>query len=325
MLCAPFYICKNFLLLFFSRVLVACYTRQRAILGARYNRVEWNTIPGLPAPPKTCSRRSVVLKMIPAVRKAMMALSNLLATRYTKYLRFHAEVQGLDNESGNSMGEENLGVASASKVYAWDDFEDPSLNAAINHIIRCKIAARSTSLKKSADASSLNLRRSQFGQQRFPNIIDPHRFEASDVRLSIPVTGNNTCHDKGLRENVLQDSGDTLGGNLTNVYSVANTKSSVTARTRPNRFNVRKKMQRPIMLKDFGSGERVQNSMGAAVAIELIKLVFLNSAVESEVSQVLVDALRRCKEADVFMAFNFLKDQSMVVCFQIFVIRINCF
>lgn len=247
----------------------------------------------------------------------MMALSNLLATRYTKYLRSHADGQGSGNESYNSTGEENLQMG--CKVYAWDDFEDPSLSAAINHIIRCKNAARSTSLKKNLDISSLSLRSSQVGPQTFPNMTGLHRFETSDVSVSIPATDND------LGVSALQASDESIAGKLANAYTYASAKSSITARSRPNRFNVRKKMQRPIMLKEFGSDERVQNSIGAAMAVELIKLVFLNSAVESEVSQVLVDALRRCKEADVFTAFNFLKGQSMVVCFPILLFKIKLF
>ena len=303
-----------------SRVLVECYTRQRAILGARYNRVEWSSISGLPAPADTCRRRIVSLKMIPTVRKAMMAVCNLLGTRYTKHLRLHADHgQSSHNDLWNTMAEESLERAvSDSKVYSWDDFEDPILSAAINDIMRRKNVVRSTSSKKSIETSSVRLKSSQFGRQQFAASADHDRINTSDVKSSVPATSSDNYTAEHIPENVLQTSDEVVPGKCINTRSLPNLKSATSARARPNRFNVRKKMQRPIMLKDFGSGERVQNSVGAAVAVELIKLVFLNSAVESEVSQVLVDALRRCKEADIFTAFRFLKDQALVVSSQNF-------
>jgi hypothetical protein len=140
----------------------------------------------------------------------------------------------------------------------------------------------------------------------------------------VPGTSGDHFIDKGIPENVLQASDEILRGNSMNTHSPVNTKVPATARARPNRFNARKKMQRPMTLRDVSSGEMIRKSAGVAMAVELIKLVFLNSAVESEVSQILVDALRRCQEADIFTGFRFLKDQALVVGSP-FIISSKCF
>ena len=240
----------------------------------------------------------------------MMEVCNLLGTRYTKHLRLHADPgQSFHNDLWNTMAEESLErKVSDSKVYSWDDFEDPILSAAINDIMRRKNVVRSTSSKKSIDTSSIRLKSSQFAAS-----ADHDRIKAGDVKSSVPGTGTDYYTVEAIPENVLQASDEIVPGKCINTRYLPNMKSATSARARPNRFNVRKKMQRPTTLKDISSDEIIRKSAGVAMAVELIKLVFLNSAVESEVSQILVDALRRCKEADIFTAFRFLKDQALVV------------
>ncbi|MCO5578626.1 hypothetical protein L7F22_032470 [Adiantum nelumboides] len=264
-----------------DRVVLACYTRQRALLGARYNRVEWNTIPGLPAPPVTCRRRIAFLKLNPIVRKAIVALCNLLGTRYTKFLCSKAKTA-----QGASEPENNLLCCDS---YGWDDFKDPILSAAINDIILCKKAGRASSSKKTAETPSVDKRSLKVTGSSTSDLSNNNRL----------VQSQNSCNPCLQIEEHLNEI-------------VPSSRSAISARTRPNRTRLHKSLRRPLRLNHVSSTQLVQNSLGAAVAVELIKLVFLNSAAESQVSEVLVHALRRCKESDIFTAFRFLKDQGMV-------------
>jgi general transcription factor 3C polypeptide 1 len=88
-----------------ERSLITSYARYRASLGARFHRVDWVAIPGLPAPPEICRRRIASFKHELTVRKALMNLCTLLATRYAKHLQQLKREQALDNDNvGISKG-----------------------------------------------------------------------------------------------------------------------------------------------------------------------------------------------------------------------------
>eukprot|EP00250_Pteridium_aquilinum_P019555 c24476_g1_i2 orf=212-5611(-) len=293
-----------------DRIVLACYTRQRALLGARHNRVEWSTIPGLPAPPEICRRRVAFLKLNPTVRKAIMALCNLLGTRYAKFLCLQTNVctsdDGMHNNLDSEMSEGNSSAHDPS--FSWDDFKDPILSAAINDIILCKKAGRASSSKKMTEPSS-EKRASKAVRQslsELPNSNRPVQGEAKLAHSNISGPLNAGFAGKAMQAEY------SISEKSTHENLALSTRNTGSAKARPNRSNVRRSLQRPAGLKHVSSADLVQNSLGAAVAVELIKLVFLNSAVESEVSEILVDALRRCKESDIFTAFRFLKDQGMV-------------
>lgn len=287
-----------------DRIVLACYTRQRALLGARYNRVEWNTIPGLPAPPETCRRRIAFLKLVPTVRKAIMHLCNLLGTRYTKFLCSRKlSAHALDDDTHKAsncgtVGGDSSANDSSSSSFSWDDFKDPILSAALNDIILCKKAGRSSMSKKTTEPSSAE--KKNFKAVRQIN----NRPVEGEAKLA-HANSNDVCLNSGLADESMTER--STHENVT--LSIKNVSS---AKARPNRSHLRKKLLRPARLKYISSADLVQNSLGAAIAVELIKLVFLNSAVESEVSEILIDALRRCKESDIFTAFRFLQDQGMV-------------
>ncbi|KAH7414897.1 hypothetical protein KP509_14G017100 [Ceratopteris richardii] len=264
-----------------DRVLLACYTRQRALLGARHNRVEWNVIPGLPAPPETCRRRMASFKLNSDVRKSISALCNLLATRYSKFISLKANANIIHDTSGGES------FSSCCNSFAWDDFKDPALSAAINDIITCRKAAKPNTSKKVVD----------------------------NMGLMAPGPGTSELLNSNKAAEVGY-SGSSLQVEESSNEIVPSTRNAVPvpARSRPSRSTVRKNLQKPLGLKKISSAEVVRSSMGTAVAVELIKLVFLNSAAESEVSDILVHALRRFRESDIFSAFRFLKDQGMVAC-----------
>ncbi|KAK1284996.1 hypothetical protein QJS10_CPB20g00191 [Acorus calamus] len=69
-----------------DRQLVIQYAKYRAVLGAKFHRVDWASLADLPAPPDTCRRRMAALNSNLNVRKAVMKLCNVLGERYAKYL-----------------------------------------------------------------------------------------------------------------------------------------------------------------------------------------------------------------------------------------------
>ncbi len=84
-------------------------------------------------------------------------------------------------------------------------------------------------------------------------------------------------------------------------------------RTRPARVRPRKRKDVPVSLNGMTSEETVQGSLGVANAVELVKLVLLNSSLKAEVPRPLVDALRRCEESHIFAAFTFIRNKELVV------------
>ncbi len=84
-------------------------------------------------------------------------------------------------------------------------------------------------------------------------------------------------------------------------------------RTRPARVRPRKRKDVPVSLNGMTSEETVQGSLGVANAVELVKLILLNSSLKAEVPRPLVDALRRCEESHIFAAFTFIRNKELVV------------
>jgi general transcription factor 3C polypeptide 1 len=85
--------------------LITSYARYRASLGALFHHVDWVAIPGLPTPPEIYRRRIVSFKHELEVRKALMNICTLLATRYAKHLQQLKREQALDNDNvGISKG-----------------------------------------------------------------------------------------------------------------------------------------------------------------------------------------------------------------------------
>jgi hypothetical protein len=71
-------------------------------------------------------------------------------------------------------------------------------------------------------------------------------------------------------------------------------------RSRKNHRRVPKKVKKLLQNEDLSTEKLVHKSIAVANAVELIKLVFLNSLADTEVPKVLVDTLRRYNEFDVF-------------------------
>lgn len=314
-----------------ERSLITSYARYRASLGARFHRVDWVAIPGLPAPPETCRRRIASFKHEPSIRKALMNLCTLLGTRYVKHLQQLEREQALDNDSvGISkdlvkslseipcVGSQN-DAAYPGKLYAqWDDFEEPNIAAAVDEVMRCKSMAKLSIVKRSGGSSSFVTKWSE---------------SVPSEKLSSKVPIDNGI---GSAYGVQHEHSSTVGTH--NVYSSASACVEVNAgytgcmvasystdehppgrvnigggRTRANRRRIPKKVQKLLQNEDLSTEKLVHKSVAVANAVELIKLVFLNSSADTEVPKVLVDTLRHYNEFDVFAAFNFLRAHGLVV------------
>ncbi|KAL6633936.1 hypothetical protein ACP70R_026607 [Stipagrostis hirtigluma subsp. patula] len=91
-----------------DRKLMMIYIRFRAILGARYFRVCWNSISDLPAPPLTCRRRMTLL------------------------LNRNTNVKGAVNRICTLLGKR---LDLDSKQFNWDDFEVPEIKSALDEVL----------------------------------------------------------------------------------------------------------------------------------------------------------------------------------------------
>ncbi|GFP90591.1 hypothetical protein PHJA_001203200 [Phtheirospermum japonicum] len=135
-----------------DRQLVIEYAKRRAALGAKIHRVDWASIPNLPAPPDTCKRRMAVLNGYMPFRKALMKLCNVLAERYTKYLeKFQDKMldHGYPKKmiSDPALGENNLKL-SASMPGEWANFDEDIIKVTLEDVLRYK---RMTKLEAAHD------------------------------------------------------------------------------------------------------------------------------------------------------------------------------
>lgn len=134
-----------------DRQLVIEYARHRAALGANFHRLNWASIPNLPAPPDTCKRRMALLKTSDSSRKALMKLCTFLTERYSKYL---TQYQGKTLNYGDSkmMVRDYASVedgkrSSVPESWKWDDFDANNIKIALDNVLRHKRMAKLESVK----------------------------------------------------------------------------------------------------------------------------------------------------------------------------------
>jgi len=142
------------MILYHVRQLVIQYVKHRAVLGARYHRVDWTSISDLPTFPATCMRRMNLLNANSRVRKAVNKLCNILSERYAKHLlksqnmslnsdecKQFVRSQSCEGISNNSSPDSEIQMRSL-KSEAWDDFENKNIKTALEEILRCKMMAK---------------------------------------------------------------------------------------------------------------------------------------------------------------------------------------
>ncbi|KAJ8464908.1 hypothetical protein OPV22_027460 [Ensete ventricosum] len=275
-----------------DRRLVMQYARHRAMLGARFYRVDWTSLSDLPALPSTCARRMAVLNANIHTRRSIMRLCNLLGERYATYLekirivKEPVTTQNLSLTHDESISESNC------QQYFWDNFDDPDVRIAVDEVLRCKRSATFQYAKR------LGTRQGK----EWPD-IPPIDGKNSDIQeFSQPALKD---------QNIISE----CGGNESQKPILRRKKVNVLS-TRPSRL--RSYHSRRNLVKIWNSRyifmkRKVYESLAVANAVELLKLVFLSTSATTEVQSSLVATLQLYSEHDIFAAFNYLKEKNFMV------------
>ncbi|CAJ1966952.1 unnamed protein product [Sphenostylis stenocarpa] len=273
-----------------DRQLVIQYAKHRAVLGAKYHRVNWTSISDLPTSPSACMRRMNLLNINLRFRKAVNKLCNILSERYAKHLEKSQNLslnsdecnhfersqsfEGIYNNYGPDV---EIQMRSLHRE-AWDDFENKNIKTALDEILRCKMMAK-------LDASSQN------GQLQYEGCsIANENADGYESRENEEITSAIAC--------------DIVQGQHGKPCSFS------TRRSRRRRLD--KKFTRFLnnMANVYG---QVNESLAIANAVELFKLVFLSTSISPQAPNLLADILRRYSEHDLFAAFNYLREKKIMV------------
>jgi len=142
------------MILYHFRQLVIQYVKHRAVLGAKYHRVDWKSISDLPTSSSACMRRMSFLNDNLRFRKAVNKLCNILSERYAKHLQKSQNMslnsdgckqfvrsQSCEGISNNCSPDAEIQMRSLNRE-AWDDFENKNIKTALEEVLRCKIIAK---------------------------------------------------------------------------------------------------------------------------------------------------------------------------------------
>ncbi|XP_010273234.1 PREDICTED: uncharacterized protein LOC104608836 isoform X2 [Nelumbo nucifera] len=274
-----------------TRKLVMQYVRHRAALGAKFNRTDWGSLPDLPAPPDTCRRRMALLNSNLNFRIELMKLCNLLGERYAKNLKNSQGKKSFSRDyCGQMVHDSSLDACRNSndvvnnlennfEVQAWDDFEDEAIKMALDEVLQCIRMPKMEALRRVKEAperewSDLNL--------------DAKACDAHEDPQSIP----SSAVDEEIQNHVgrrRKDSGRRSG-----------------CHRLPGKFL-------KLLNEGINVSRRAYESLAVSNAVELLKLVFLNSSTAPEVPKLLAETLRRYSEHDLFSAFNYLREKKFMV------------
>ncbi|XP_010033740.2 uncharacterized protein LOC104422989 [Eucalyptus grandis] len=271
-----------------DRQLVILYARNRAFVGAKFHRTDWASLPNLPAPPSTCGKRMASLNKSDVFRKSLMRLCNLLSERYIKHLQKSQEKQCDDGQLVRSIVElghsadfstiSQLTEHNAFKEDRWDDFSAEPINTVLEEVLQCK---RMNKLEVSKSVGSSTKEWSDL------NIGSQH-----DSQVLGYVSSANTH----------KDSQKKTGGQ--NKGTLRRSKSSC------------RRLQRKF-IRLWNDGGHVSGhiceSLAVSNAVELFKLVFLNSSTATEVPSLLAESLRRYSQHDLFSAFSYLREKKILI------------
>ncbi|KAG0482922.1 hypothetical protein HPP92_011006 [Vanilla planifolia] len=279
-----------------DRQLIMLYARHRAMLGARFFRVEWPALSDLPAQPRSCKRRMAYLNRKSNIRKAVLRLCSLLGERYNNYLGSSdskIKLKSVDHNENNhgSEGFMSHGTAqndSASsegtcklnfQQYSWDDFEDPDVKMALDDVLKYR------KLAKLEDAKRVGAR----VQKGWLNnrSLNPAKFSSPE-----------------------QDDTSSAGGVFNNSATEVPNISDRSTQSRSNN-----NVYHGNFLKFRGkiSVKQISKSLSLANAVELLKLVFLSNSKAVGVQASLATTLQKFSHSDIYAAFNFLREKNFLV------------
>ncbi|XP_022715262.1 uncharacterized protein LOC111274686 isoform X2 [Durio zibethinus] len=268
-----------------DRELVIQYARYRAALGAKFHRVDWTSLAGLPSPPRACARRMTSLKRSAKFRKALMKLCNMLSERYVMHLeksqnrssnnsdcRLLVRSSSIEFSNGIEHGED-----AGFEEERWDDFEDRKIERALEDVLRFKQIAKLEASKRvgsvSAEWSNINMNSEDYDLQG-PEVVSP---TTQDEDIGRPGAG----HRKG---SIQSSQHHRFHQKLVKLWNVGN-----------------------------GVGRQVHGSLAVSNAVELFKLVFLSTSTAPPFPNLLAETLRRYSEHDLFAAFSYLRDRKIMI------------
>ncbi|XP_035815188.1 uncharacterized protein [Zea mays] len=273
-----------------DRKLLMAYIRVRAVLGARYYRVPWKSLSDLPAPPHTCLRRmALLLKTNGKIRGAVMCLCNLLGERYVRYLEKERSLKRrrLFPQISNRSQENSLD--SDCEQFNWDDFEVPEIKSALNEVLELIQTEKIDQAKRIGPVNQKNINNDN------------------------DVTKDTICSQE------LPNNQAILGETKTSAVSESGfcdpEKSCRHSNAESENMEVFCKPQEKI-IKDHRNKiiERgIWKSLAVANALELLKLVFLNTSLGSNVQASLAATLQLYSESEIFTAVSFLKEKKFLV------------
>ncbi|KAK7386106.1 hypothetical protein VNO78_26063 [Psophocarpus tetragonolobus] len=274
-----------------ERQLVIQYAKHRAVLGARYHRIDWMSISDLPASPRACMRRMNLLNSNLRFRKAVNILCNMLSERYAKQLeksynlslnkgdcnQFVRSQSCEDRIHNNFCPDVTIQKTSLNRE-AWDDFENKNIKMALDEIFRCKMMAK-------LDASS------------------------EKVQLQYEGWSGANANADG---NELQENEETASAIPCEIIQSQHGKPHIFSVKRSRKPQLRKKFTRFLNNRANVYGQ-VNKSLAVSNAVELFKLVFLSTSTGPQAPRLLADILRRYSEHDLFAAFNYLREEKIMV------------
>eukprot|EP01018_Ginkgo_biloba_P024605 Gb_37452 [translate_table: standard] len=303
--------------------LIAIYAREKAMSVGQHCHFDWGMISGLPAPPEACQRRISLMRSEPLVRKALLKLCSLLASRFVKNMQItgkgnvvnDTDVYSTDGPDNSLVRSQNAHVHNSSANYfeihssdqfRWDDFEEPSIAEAIDEVL--KYMAESSAVRHYGVSSSFVTKGSESASsERVPSVasVQIGLHSAYGVGKDDSVSGNGVLASAN-------SSACTLPSQFHDEQPASH-ESNGGNRTRTIHHFMPKTIQSLPKKNNLGTEELVYNSIAVANAVELLKLVFLKYSPDAEVPKILVDTLRCYNESDVLAAFNFLQSHALVV------------
>ncbi|CAJ1936516.1 unnamed protein product [Sphenostylis stenocarpa] len=265
------------------------YVKHRAVLGAKYHRIDWKSISDLPTSPSVCKRRMNLLNSNLRFRKAVNKLCNMLSERYAKHLGKSQKLSLKSDECKqfvrslscegiyNDSSPVEIQMTTPNRE-AWDDFENKNIRTAVDEVLRCKIIAK-------LDASS------QKDQLQYEGCSDANANadgcesqENEEITSAIPCEIDQSHHGKPHTSSVQRSRRKRLDKKFTRFMN--------------NMANV------------YG---QVNKSLAISNDVELFKLVFLSSSTGPQAPNLLTDILQRYSQHDLYAAFNYLREKKFLV------------
>ncbi|KAM7507611.1 hypothetical protein LguiA_018064 [Lonicera macranthoides] len=266
-----------------DRQLVIEYVRYRAVLGAKFNRVDWPSLRNLPAPPNTCKRRMALLNSCIQFRKSAMRLCNMLSERYSKYLdkfqnkslsKGDCRVMVRNCSSGKDCSRNISNIREHTEEFdseaTWDDFNNINIKMALDEVLLYKRMAK-LDVSHVEEYSNLNTDAEGYDSQGTKIVSSAPNGEVHRCSGTVKVSGRKlTCHRLPRKYIKLLNEGISVS-------------------------------------------RRVYESLAVSNAAELFKLVFLSTSTAPEVPNLLAETLRRYSEHDLFAAFHYLREKKIMI------------